>query len=75
MLGVGSMPGEGLRISDAQLDEAVAFIQEHAPRRRVYVHCKAGYSRTAAVVGAALLAQRPAPSVEEVLAALRDREL
>lgn len=57
--------------SDAQLDRAVAFIDEHAPRGRVYVHCKAGYSRTAAVAGAALLSEDAGRSVEEVLALLR----
>ena len=57
--------------SDAQLERAVAFVNEHAARGKVYVHCKAGYSRTAAVAGAALMARDPARSVDEVIAALR----
>ena len=41
--------------TEAQLDRAVDFIRAHAARGRVYVHCKAGYSRTAAVAGAAMM--------------------
>jgi hypothetical protein len=54
-----------------QLDEAVAFIDEHTRKGIVYVHCKAGYSRTAAVAGAYLLASGKATSVEEAVAVLR----
>jgi protein-tyrosine phosphatase/membrane-associated phospholipid phosphatase len=39
----------------AMIDRALAFIAEHSPRGIVYVHCKAGYSRTAAIAGAHLL--------------------
>jgi hypothetical protein len=38
---------------------------------KVYVHCKIGYSRSAAVVGAYLLSSGKAASVEEALAILR----
>jgi membrane-associated phospholipid phosphatase/predicted protein tyrosine phosphatase len=54
----------------AQLDAAVAFISEHAQRGIVYVHCKAGYSRSAAVVGAWLLASGTAGTVDAALAHL-----
>lgn len=57
--------------SDAQLDRAVEFIQRHRGRGKVYIHCKAGYSRTAAVAGAAMLADDPSLSIEAVTAALR----
>jgi protein-tyrosine phosphatase/membrane-associated phospholipid phosphatase len=40
-----------------QLCEAAAFIQAGQQEGIVYVHCKAGYSRTAAAVGAWLLEQ------------------
>lgn len=54
-----------------QLADAVAFIVEEAARGVVYVHCKAGYSRTAAVAGAYLLASGEAATVEEAIARLR----
>ena len=37
----------------------------------VYVHCKVGYSRSAVVVGAYLLASGAAASAEEAIARLR----
>jgi membrane-associated phospholipid phosphatase len=55
----------------AHLAEAVAFIDAHAPRGIVYVHCKIGYSRSAAVVGAWLLASGRAKSVDHAIAQLR----
>jgi protein-tyrosine phosphatase len=54
-----------------QLHEAVAFIQEQAAKGTVYVHCKLGYSRTAAVVGAYLMASGRANTAEEVVDMLR----
>jgi protein phosphatase len=54
-----------------QLRDAAAFIHEHAGTGIVYVHCKAGYSRSAAVVGAYLLASGKARSAEEALSMLR----
>jgi membrane-associated phospholipid phosphatase len=55
----------------SQLDQAVAFIREQSARGVVYVHCKIGYSRTAAVAGAYLLASGQARTVEQALAILR----
>jgi hypothetical protein len=54
-----------------QLAEAVAFINEHSQEGVVYVHCKIGYSRSAAVVGAWLLASGRAASVDDAVALLR----
>lgn len=57
--------------SPDQLDEAVAFIADRSRRGVVYVHCKIGYSRSAAVVGAYLLASGLAATAEEAVAWLR----
>ncbi|MBI5209269.1 MAG: dual specificity protein phosphatase family protein [Elusimicrobia bacterium] len=57
--------------SPGQMKEAVSFIQGHAGRGVVYVHCKAGYSRSAAVVGAYLLTAGMARTAEETAAILR----
>jgi 1-acyl-sn-glycerol-3-phosphate acyltransferase/membrane-associated phospholipid phosphatase/predicted protein tyrosine phosphatase len=54
-----------------QLTEAVAFIADQSTRGVVYVHCKAGYSRSAAAVGAYLLASGRARSADEAVAILR----
>jgi len=53
------------------LREAVAFIAEQSPKGTVYVHCKIGYSRSAAVVGAHLLATGRATTAEEAVQLLR----
>lgn len=57
--------------SAAQLAEAVAFIDEHSSRGIVYVHCKIGYSRSAAVVGAWLVASGQASNVDDAVAQMR----
>jgi len=57
--------------SQQQLHEAVAFIAEEAAKGIVYVHCKIGYSRSAAVACAYLLARGQAVTAEEAVAWLR----
>jgi protein-tyrosine phosphatase len=54
-----------------QLEDAVRFIVRHAGGRIVYVHCKIGYSRSAAVAGAYLLAAGLAGTTDEAIAAIR----
>ena len=54
-----------------QLHEAVTFIAEEAAKGIVYVHCKIGYSRSAAVACAYLLAGGQAVTAEEAVAWLR----
>ena len=56
----------------AQLDEAVAFIRDHRPGGVVYVHCALGYSRSACVVAAYLLAEGVAPTVAEAIEYIRE---
>jgi protein-tyrosine phosphatase/membrane-associated phospholipid phosphatase len=55
-----------------QLAEAVAFIIDETAKGIVYVHCKAGYSRTAAVAGAYLLASQQAATVAEAISRVRE---
>lgn len=55
-----------------QLQHAVDFIREHAATGIVYVHCKIGYSRTAAVVGAYLLAAGVAVDADDAMQRMRD---
>jgi protein-tyrosine phosphatase/membrane-associated phospholipid phosphatase len=57
-------------INSAQLQQAVEFTKRHAKDGVVYIHCKAGYSRTAAVAGAWLIASGGAGSAEEAMAVL-----
>ena len=47
------------------------FIAEHAETGVVYVHCKIGYSRSAAAVAAYLLTSGHATSAEEAIEKLR----
>lgn len=54
-----------------QLQEMSAFIDEEAKKGIVYVHCKIGYSRSAAAVSAYLLEQRAVASVDEAFELLR----
>lgn len=55
----------------AQMRQAVEFIMAHQERGVVLVHCKIGYSRSAAVVGGWLLASGQAKTVDEAVARLR----
>ena len=55
----------------AQLQQGFDFISAHAPHGIVYVHCKIGYSRSAAVVGCYLLASGLATTAREAIARLR----
>jgi protein-tyrosine phosphatase len=58
-------------LSVHQLSAAVEFISKHAGTGVVYVHCKVGYSRSAAAVGAYLLASGQAATIEQALAMQR----
>jgi protein-tyrosine phosphatase/membrane-associated phospholipid phosphatase len=55
----------------AQLRAAVDFINAHRGTGTVYVHCKIGYSRSAAVVGAWLLDAGLAATAEQAIASIR----
>jgi hypothetical protein len=57
--------------STEQLDEAVSFIEEETSSGVVYVHCKIGYSRTAAAAAAYLIRNGRANSVSDALTILR----
>jgi len=57
--------------TSAQLNEAVEFIQSQVASGPVYVHCKIGYSRSAAAVGAWLLASGTVKTADEAMARLR----
>jgi hypothetical protein len=54
-----------------QLRQCVDFIEKQARDGIVYVHCKIGYSRTAAAAAAYLLADGQASSAEEAMSRLR----
>jgi protein-tyrosine phosphatase len=53
--------------SAEQLAEVTQIIEEEAQKGIVYVHCKAGYSRSAGVVGAWLLTTGRVASVREAI--------
>lgn len=54
-----------------QLQEMAAFIADQSKMGIVYVHCKIGYSRSAAAVAAYLLQSGAADNVENAIAKLR----
>jgi protein-tyrosine phosphatase/membrane-associated phospholipid phosphatase len=54
-----------------QLNTAIEFIEHQSAIGIVYVHCKVGYSRTAAVAGAYLLASGRAANVDDAITMLR----
>jgi protein phosphatase len=53
-----------------QLETSIRFIEQHRAQG-VLVHCKAGYSRSAAIVAGWLVATHRAKSSEEAFAMLR----
>lgn len=55
----------------AQLDEMISFIERESAAGIVYVHCKIGYSRTAAVAAAYLLRSGAAASMSEAIDHIR----
>jgi protein phosphatase len=54
--------------TQAQLVEMSRFISNHSQNGVVYVHCKIGYSRSAAAVAAYLIMSRKAKTAEEAFA-------
>jgi protein-tyrosine phosphatase/membrane-associated phospholipid phosphatase len=54
-----------------QLDQAIVFIAAQRSQGVVYVHCKIGYSRSAAVIGAYLIASGEDATAEEAVDRLR----
>jgi len=57
--------------SREQLEAGVAFIREHAASGTVYIHCKIGYSRSAALAAAYLLSNEPGRDPEDAFRQLR----
>ena len=57
--------------TDKQLQQAADFIREQTRQGRVYVHCKIGYSRSAAAVGAFILRAGHAATSDQVVEQLR----
>jgi membrane-associated phospholipid phosphatase len=57
--------------SAEQMAEGVEFIRRHIEKGVVYVHCKAGYSRTAGIAGAFLLANGAATTAEDAIEKLK----
>jgi predicted protein tyrosine phosphatase/membrane-associated phospholipid phosphatase len=56
----------------SQLGDIAAFIKEQSEAGIVYVHCKIGYSRSAAAVIAWMLASRQVETVEDGITRLRE---
>jgi protein-tyrosine phosphatase/membrane-associated phospholipid phosphatase len=57
--------------TQGQLVEMSNFIGDHSRTGAVYVHCKIGYSRSAAAVAAYLMMSRKAKTTEEAFAMIR----
>jgi membrane-associated phospholipid phosphatase len=60
------------RLNLTQLQHAVDFITRHSNDGMVYVHCKVGYSRTAAVAGAYLIASGRVATADEAITLLQN---
>jgi predicted protein tyrosine phosphatase len=58
--------------SNDQLHEMAAFIDDESRKGVVYIHCKIGYSRTAAAAAAYLLSTRKADGVAKAIALLHE---
>jgi len=58
-----------------QLWEMGKFIAEHSETGTVYVHCKIGYSRSAAAVAAYLIMSRKVNDIEEAITMIRGARL
>jgi protein-tyrosine phosphatase len=56
-----------------QLDLAAQFISAEAERGQVYVHCKIGYSRSAAAIAAYLLFSQRAETVTDAVTMIRQK--
>ena len=56
-----------------QLEEMARFIAAEAEKGQVYVHCKIGYSRSAAAIAAYMLLSRQAGTVNEAEAIIRQK--
>ena len=54
-----------------QLRQAVAFLAAEVENGVVYLHCKIGYSRSAAAVGGYLIHSNRADGVDDAIAQLR----
>jgi protein-tyrosine phosphatase/membrane-associated phospholipid phosphatase len=57
--------------SQDQLSQMARFISDQSATGTVYVHCKIGYSRSAAAVGAWLLSTRKAANVRQAVEIMR----
>ncbi len=56
-----------------QLRDAASFINDAQRSGIIFIHCKAGYSRTAAAVGAWLLATKQCGSADDVARLLKEK--
>jgi protein phosphatase len=57
--------------TQAQLEEMSKFIGDYSRKEPVYVHCKIGYSRSAAAVAAYLIMSGEVATAEEAFAMIR----